>query len=448
MKRLAVLAFLLLANPSTAETKFAPASGDTIVFLGDSITAQCLYTQYVENYFHTRYPQTLLHFHNAGVSGDTTADALERFDRDVAVHKPKYVTILLGMNDGAAKVFEPALFDAYQAGMRALVEKIRAIGATPIVLTPTMYDVKATQLNPKPDSRGRGGYYNGVLALYGAWLREFAAEESVSLADLYSPLNYFTQQSRKTTPDFTLIPDGIHPDAGGQIIMAYSLVSDLGLSKRSSTIEITRGTGSEAVAKVTGGKITEARYTDTGLEFTFHPAGLPMAVPGAAKAGASLIPLGHRLSYEALHVHGLAAGRYQLFINDQPVGEYTADTLASKLELENNERTPQYQQAMRVAALNAQRHEQSVLPLRDLWRFRKIVQRIRNDLAASPNDDAIKRRLAVHGKKVENFDADAAKYEALGKALEDQIYQENQPQPLRFRITRAAADKSSETKSR
>jgi len=28
-----------------------PKDGDTIVFLGDSITQQCLYTQYVENYF-------------------------------------------------------------------------------------------------------------------------------------------------------------------------------------------------------------------------------------------------------------------------------------------------------------------------------------------------------------------------------------------------------------
>lgn len=65
-----------------------------------------------------------------------------------------------------------------------------------------------------------------------------------------------------------------------------------------------------------------------------------MSVPEAAKAGAALIPLGHRLSYDALYVHGLAAGRHQLFMNDRLIGEYPADTLASKLELESNERTP------------------------------------------------------------------------------------------------------------
>src|ERR1700729_4337509 len=67
-----------------------PKDGDTIVFLGDSITQQCLYTQYVENYFYTRMPNLRLHFHNAGVSGDTAADALARFDRDVAAYHPQY----------------------------------------------------------------------------------------------------------------------------------------------------------------------------------------------------------------------------------------------------------------------------------------------------------------------------------------------------------------------
>lgn len=41
--------------------------GDSIVFLGDSITHQCLFTQYVEDYFYTRLPGLKLRVHNAGV---------------------------------------------------------------------------------------------------------------------------------------------------------------------------------------------------------------------------------------------------------------------------------------------------------------------------------------------------------------------------------------------
>src|SRR5262245_63821857 len=102
------------AEPAAPQAKITPADGDTFVFLGDSITAQALYTQYLETYFYTRYPHLRLKFHNAGVSGDTIADALVRFDRDVAAYRPQYVTVLFGMNDGAAERFDEALFDAYR----------------------------------------------------------------------------------------------------------------------------------------------------------------------------------------------------------------------------------------------------------------------------------------------------------------------------------------------
>ena len=61
--------------------------GDNFVFLGDSITHQCLYTQYVEDYFYTRFPAKRIHFHNSGVGGDRASDALARFDDDVAAFK-------------------------------------------------------------------------------------------------------------------------------------------------------------------------------------------------------------------------------------------------------------------------------------------------------------------------------------------------------------------------
>ena len=73
-------------------------NGDTFIFIGNSITHQCLYTQYVEDYFYTRYPTKKLRFHNAGVSGDVAMDVLNRFDDDISSYKPKYASILIGMN--------------------------------------------------------------------------------------------------------------------------------------------------------------------------------------------------------------------------------------------------------------------------------------------------------------------------------------------------------------
>src|ERR1035437_6388964 len=45
--------------------------GDRVVFLGDSITEQRLYTTYIEAYALTRHPQWQLLFRNVGWGGDT-----------------------------------------------------------------------------------------------------------------------------------------------------------------------------------------------------------------------------------------------------------------------------------------------------------------------------------------------------------------------------------------
>jgi len=59
-----------------------------VVFYGDSITAQRLYTRYVEDFVLTRYPTLHIRFVNAGVPGDTvqggyTGTMAERVQRDV-----------------------------------------------------------------------------------------------------------------------------------------------------------------------------------------------------------------------------------------------------------------------------------------------------------------------------------------------------------------------------
>ena len=139
--------FAVLAQDETAfQTplgKLELQDGDSIVFLGDSITHQRLYTQYVEDFFYTRFPEMRLKFHNSGVGGAKAWDALQRFDRDVAAYKPKYVTVLLGMNDGRYQAYNEEIFQTYHADMTTLIDRINEIGAVPILMTPTMFDSRA-----------------------------------------------------------------------------------------------------------------------------------------------------------------------------------------------------------------------------------------------------------------------------------------------------------------
>lgn len=441
------LVLLALASALQAQEFKAPlaklelADGDTLVFLGDSITHQCLYTQYVEDYFYTRFPKLRVRFHNSGVGGDRAEDALNRFDRDVAAYKPKYVTILLGMNDGGYQPFNPQIMETYRRDMPQLIEKIQAIGATPILMTPTMYDSRAARLKPRPNlSEPTLEFYNGMLAYFGAWLREQATDRGLGFVDMYSPLNNLTLEARRQDPTFTMIADAVHPGPAGQLVMAYALLSDLGLPRPVSNITIVRGAGDEATARASGGQFSDARFTSDGLEFTFEAESLPLVLPEEASVGVELTKIGHRLSREAIEVHGLAPGKYDLLIDGQRVGAYTHVALERHVELQANEKTPQHQQALAVALLNKQRNDEAVRPLRNLWRDRKVHRRLTEQLKAAPSDAKIAQQVAALDKSLSGFEEQIVALEQQAQAIEEKIYQANAPVKRQYRLVRAGSD--------
>jgi len=370
------------AAPQAAEapSKFAKMlapielkDGDRFVFLGDSITHQCLYTQYVEDFYYTRFPQLRIHFYNCGIGGDRAADALARFDGDVAIHKPRYVTILLGMNDGAYRDFDQQTFETYQKDMTELLDRLAKIGAVAVPMTPTMHDARAARLRGK-SKEPRDTYYNGVLALYGAWLREVAQVRGLGFVDMYAPLNQLTLVARQKDPNFTLIKDAVHPDAPGQVIMASAILSDLCARSSVSSITIQEVAGKLA-ATAANGKLSDFSATDDAIRFTFLANALPWVLPEEAMPGYHMIHAGHRYGIEAFSAKNLKPGKYELKIDGQSVGTWTDAQLAFRVELEANAKTPQYQQALRVAMLNKERNDQAVRPLRNLWLKVKVWNR-------------------------------------------------------------------------
>jgi lysophospholipase L1-like esterase len=78
---------------------YAIRDGDTVVFLGDSITAERTYGKIVEQYTLLRYPERRVRFINAGQGGDTAAGGLKRLERDVFAPGATLVTVAYGIND-------------------------------------------------------------------------------------------------------------------------------------------------------------------------------------------------------------------------------------------------------------------------------------------------------------------------------------------------------------
>lgn len=422
---------------STPELK----QGDCIVFLGDSITHQCLYTQYVEDYFYTRFPKMRLKLHNAGVGGAKARDALERFERDVAAYKPKYVTVLLGMNDGSYQPYNEEIFQTYRKDMTELIGRLREIGATPILMTPTMYDSRAARMKSRKQSPEMLQLYNSVLAYFGTWLREVAVESGYGFVDMYSPLNNLTLQERKKDPLFTLIPDAVHPGPAGQLVMAYAVLNDLGFPRAVSSIRIVLAEDGKVQGRATGGKISDLKSTGDGVAFTWLGDSLPFVVPEEARLGVKLLRLGHRMSREALEVHGLPAGRYEVRVDGEVIGVYPRDALDRHIELQENDKTPQYRQALEVAEMNKERNAGPVRALRGEWLQFQAFARVRAQVKEAPENESLKKQFETKQKQLEGMEERIAEHEKAAKELEDKIFTLNQPKPRKYAVKRILRSK-------
>lgn len=132
-------------------------NNDRIVFAGDSVTdmesAQPVgeglfegvgkgYVRVVENMLAVWYPELNIRVTNAGTSGNTSRDLLERFDRDVVALKPSWVSICIGINDVWRQFDSPAipelhvLPDEYEKNVEEMIRKVKDDVKGIFILTP------------------------------------------------------------------------------------------------------------------------------------------------------------------------------------------------------------------------------------------------------------------------------------------------------------------------
>lgn len=237
--RFFALLFLLTAISSPAQsTPFLLHDGDTVVFYGDSITEQRLYTVYVATAVHTQYPTWHIRFFNAGVGGDRVTGGVAgpidtRLTRDVIARHPTVVAIMLGMNDRAT----PETRAAYEPGYEHILTRLRAElpGVRLSVIAPSPFD----QIT-RPADRG-----NDPLVNFTAIDKSLAAKFNASFVDLNTPLTAALVRANATDPIAArlALPDRVHPTGGFHWLIAETILRGWHMPQIAASVTLDGHTG-------------------------------------------------------------------------------------------------------------------------------------------------------------------------------------------------------------
>jgi len=360
LRRGAAALFVLLACAflAQAQTAFHLRPNDTVVFYGDSITDQRLYTTFIETFVVTRYPSMPVRFVHSGWGGDRVSGggggpADERLRRDVLAYKPTVMTIMLGMNDGRYRPFDPGIFREYSTGYEHILDFVKAGAA----------DLRLTLIEPSPfDDVTRPptveGGYNTVLVRFGEYVKELARKRGALVADQNTPLVEALHRARATDAKLAerIIPDRVHPGPGGHLLMAAAVLKAWGATPLVTRVEIDAASGK--LIQALNSTVTGIEK-NAGLRWNQTDAALPMPVnmndPVVALAVKSS-DFVQALNQQSLRVTGLTGASYTLKINGAAVGTFSREQLDAGVNLAELP-TPMAKQAAGVHALTLKRSD-------------------------------------------------------------------------------------------
>lgn len=145
---------------------------------------------------------------NLAVSGNTSADVLERFYDEASARVLDDIALVfaVGVNDSRLHGSEPVSnVEAYVANLRAILRQAEQLTDRIVFVGCTTVDEALTQ----PVSWGNTAYNNACIWEYETVLRKFCSENNLVHIPIYE--NYQTHDD--------LFADGLHPNTKGHQII-------------------------------------------------------------------------------------------------------------------------------------------------------------------------------------------------------------------------------------
>ena len=348
--------------PRKAPTFFLK-DNDRVVFYGDSITDQRQYTTYIESYCVTRFPKKNLTFVHSGWGGDRVTGGGGgpidlRLQRDVLPYKPTVVTICLGMNDASYQAFNQNIFNTYVSGYRHIIETLQKElpGVRLTLLTAPAYD----DVTKTP---GFAGGYNSTLVAYGEAVRELGQEYNIPVADTNAPLVAALSRANTTNPTVAgrIIPDRVHPQHGGHLIMASAVLKAWNAPAVVADVEINAQSGQITRAENT--HISGLSTSGDTLSFTQLDSALPWPLDrdpdrdADTQLALGVTDIEQDLNRYMLKVTGLKSARYQLMVDGKALGSFAGSDLANGIDLAAISSLPANEQARLVLGVTRKHND-------------------------------------------------------------------------------------------
>jgi hypothetical protein len=280
----------------------------------------------------------------------------------VFAYQPTVMTIMLGMNDGSYRAFDPGIFKTYSTGYQHIIDSVKS----------TLPAARVTLIQPSPYDdvtrpAGFEGGYNAVLVHYGQFVKDLAQKEKLDVADLNASVVAALEKAKTADPETAkkIIQDRVHPGPGGHLLMAAALLKAWNAPALVTAVEID-------AAKVQAVRAENTVVSDlkesNGLAWTQNDKALPMPLnlkDPALKLALQSSDFLQALDWQPLKVTGLQGQRYQLKIDSEEVGTFPRQQLEKGVNLSDLP-TPMAKQAQAVHDLTLKHNNIHSLCWREL----------------------------------------------------------------------------------
>ncbi|KKR03523.1 MAG: Lipolytic enzyme, G-D-S-L [Candidatus Uhrbacteria bacterium GW2011_GWF2_39_13] len=419
-----------------------------VVFYGDSITQGGWYLYYIQLFYATRFPDMRITIENAGVSGASATTSLPRLESDVLSSKPDIVYIMFGMNDVGRNYYRVSnpnqktmearekSLETYKNKMNETIKRIKASGASPVILTPSPYNQYGMHINVENFVECNEG-----LIKCAEIAKALALENNSPAVDIHSPM---TELLVKYPELKFAARDRIHPGKFGHMIMAYYIL--LSQNVPGLVCKATIDVKTKSVENIEKCLIKSLEIKDGCIKFMYIPKALPFPVSEEYMEAKRIVPW-DSLNQEIIQIKNLADGNYKLLVAGKEIEKFSAEQFERGVNIALLT-TPSQKKSndLRTAVIKKANAES---PLRNIAQVNSILQ----SSSVDPSDtvaankyfeyfctklnDKLKR---YYTRLFETYCKNRGKFPELTKKAVDaqkNIFELQKPEPFEIEIVRS-----------